>query len=108
MATGQKTNVGFNGTKTIRETTVITRLEDFFGKQISDLNEPISDFVGGNAGAVRALADALNRYDGFHDDGLELAPGDLQGVTTIGMIVVAILMWYGQNGWNVIHRPMGG
>ena len=103
-----KTNVGINAQRTIHETTILTRLEAYFGKPIKDLNDPIGNYVGGAGGADQALAGALNRYDGFHDDGLGLIPGDMQGLTTIGMVEVAIVMWYAQNNWNVIHRPMGG
>ncbi len=104
----QKSDLSINQRHTRRESEIITRLENYFGKRIKDLNDPISLYIEGEAEAPRSLADALNRYDGFHDDGLGLTPGDMQGATTIGMVEYAIVIWYMRNNWNVIHRAIGG
>jgi hypothetical protein len=55
----------------------------------------------GNAQAVAAFADVLNRFAAFRADGLALTPGDLRGCMTLGCIVTAIIRWYQRNGWRV-------
>ena len=103
-ATTARSIMAVNDRRSIREQKIIDRLEEFFGRRIRDLNAPLGDFYRGDANAVLALAPALNRYDGFHDDKLGLAPADFQGISTIGAIVTAIVIWYLRHGWNVIHR----
>jgi hypothetical protein len=100
----EKTLLALNDRRSIRERRIIDRLEEFFGREITSHNAPISDYFRGDAGALRALAPRINRYDGFADDGLGLAPGDFQGIETIGEVVIAIVLWYRRNGWNVVFR----
>jgi hypothetical protein len=104
----KKTNLGANNRPSIRETKIIERLEEFFGRPIRDLNDPLDQYFDGGAEAVRALFGPINRFDGFHDEMVRLTPGDLQGATTIGMIEYAIVRWYLNNNWNIIRRPLGG
>jgi hypothetical protein len=100
----EKSVLAVNARRSIREKTVIDRLEEFFGREITTHNAPIENYVRGGPGAVRALAAPINRFDGFHDDGLGLIPADLQGIETIGEVVIAIVVWYRRNGWNVVFR----
>jgi hypothetical protein len=99
-----KSLLALNARRSIRERVIIDRLEEFFGRDISSHNTPIGDYVTGGPGVVRALAAPINRFDGFHDDGLGLIPADLQGIETIGEVVIAIVVWYRRNGWNVVFR----
>jgi hypothetical protein len=103
-ASTKKTLMALNQRRSIREKTIIDRLEEFFGRDIPTLNAPLSEYFQGDAAAVRSLALRVNRYDGFHDDRLGLDPADFHGITTIGAIVNAIVVWYIRAGWNVIHR----
>jgi len=103
-AASAKTLLAVNNKRSIREKKIIDRLEEFFGRDITSANAPIADYFKGNDGAIRALAPRINRFDGFDDDGLGLAPGDFQGVERIGEIIIAIVIWYRRNGWNVIFR----
>lgn len=99
-----KSLLAVNDRPSIRERKIIDRLEEFFGREITSTNAPISDYFKGDDGAIRSLATRINRYDGFADDGLGLAPGDLQGVERIGEIIIAIVIWYRRHGWNVVFR----
>ena len=99
-----KSLLAVNARRSIRERTIIDRLEEFFGRDISSHSTPIGDYVRGGPGAIRALTAPINRFDGFHDDGLGLIPADLQGIETIGEVVIAIVLWYRRNGWNVVFR----
>ncbi|HET7715405.1 MAG TPA: hypothetical protein VFK86_07235 [Bauldia sp.] len=100
----EKSVLAVNARRSIRERTIIDRLEEFFGREITTHNAPIENYIRGGPGAVRALAASLNRFDHFHDDGLGLTPSDLQGIETIGEVVIAIVVWYRRNGWNVVFR----
>ena len=102
--TAAKTLLAVNEKRSIREQTIIDRLEEFFGRRITSLNAPLGDYFRGDAEAVRELALRLDRFDGFHDDKLGLEPGDFQGASTIGAIVTPIVVWYIRAGWNVVHR----
>ena len=99
-----KTLLALNEKRSIREKKIIDRLEEFFGREITSANAPISDYFKGTDGAIRALAPRINRFDGFADDGLGLAPGDFQGIERIGEIIIAIVIWYRRNDWNVVFR----
>jgi hypothetical protein len=103
-ASTKKSLMAVNQRRSIREKTIIDRLEEFFGREIITLNAPLSDYFRGDAAAVRGLALRINRYDGFHDDKLGLDPADFHGISTIGAIVNAIVIWYLRHDWNVIHR----
>ncbi len=96
--------LAMNDKPAIREKKIIDRLEEFFGREITSHNAPIENYVRGGPGVLRAIAIRINRYDGFHDDGLGLVPADLHGITTIGEVVIAIVIWYRRHGWNVVFR----
>lgn len=103
-ASTKKTLLAINDRRSIRESKIIDRLEEFFSREITSLNAPLSNYFEGDAKAVRGLALRINRYDGFHDDGLGLVPASFQGISTIGAVVNAIVIWYIAHNWNVIHR----
>ena len=57
--TSKKSMMAVNDKRSIRESAIIDRLEEFFGRRITDLNAPLGDFYRGDANAVLALAPRL-------------------------------------------------
>ncbi len=65
--------------------------------------QPLSTYQGGPMNNQAALIAALNRHPPFAKDKVSLPPQDVPPNASVGELLVALVVEYDANGWDVVR-----
>lgn len=94
-----KVSVQFAGR--ITEATIRNRITRMFPNKTIEWDKPISNYISGDAGAVKAYYRSINEFDGFKKDHLEMEPGDMMRIGSLRAMANAIIVRYLSQKWHV-------
>lgn len=94
-------HAGHASTKTIAASKIYALFIAVLGRPIRLPSDPVGDYIQGGPGAVPAFANKLNTSPQFRPYGLDLVPGDVANVQTIGQLGGAVVRNFQENGWTV-------